>query len=363
MGDAGMNLLLACAEGRCPGFLAGGPRGWPVPRMIATLWRDRIVPAALLVMLVLAVPYVRPVFSRLAFEYYALYAPMIVLLGGLIFAIRRGLRAVRPAAERRFWDLWSTAFSFWLAQALVGLATSARPGPTATLVQDGLLVGFYTPLLLAARLTPDRSDELPPANLLRILEVAGTALFVFGFFGYFSLIPFLFDRPLLATDVPSLTFYTVLDAVVVVRFAVRLGEAASPRWRALYGWLLAGAGLWFLGDVLETLMFVEIVPWRPAGRPSDFVWWLPFVPLLVAARLRSHPFPPAAPSRRTRSWRAGATTGAIRSLRTRPLSPSPTSSSGARGRSSPRPTRPARSSPSACSSFSPGWRWCTSAAS
>ena len=260
--------------------------------MIATLWRDRIVPATLLVMLVMAAPYARPVLPPLAFEYYALYAPTIVLLGGLILAIHRGRRAVRPAAERRFWDLWSAAFSFWLAQTLVGFATSAHPGPISTLVQDGLLAAFYTSLLLAARLAPDRSDDLPPASLLRALEVVGTALFVFGFFCYFSLIPFLYDRPLLATDIPSLVFYTVLDGVVVVRFAVRLGEAASPRWRALYGWLVAGAGLWFLGDVLETLMSVEIVPWQPPGSPSDLVWWLPFVPLLVAARLRSHPFPP-----------------------------------------------------------------------
>jgi diguanylate cyclase (GGDEF)-like protein len=132
---------------------------------------------------------------------------------------------------------------------------------------------------------------MPPPDLPRALEVAGTALFVFGFFGYFSLVPFLYDRPLLATDVPSLVFYTVLDAVVVVRFAVRLGEATSARWRALYGWLLAGAGLWFLGDVLETLMYVDIVRWRPPGSPSDLLWWLPFLPLLVAARLRTHPFP------------------------------------------------------------------------
>jgi diguanylate cyclase (GGDEF)-like protein len=260
--------------------------------MIATLWRDRIVPATLLVMLVMAAPYARPILPPLAFEYYALYAPTIVLLGGLILAIHRGRGAVRPAAERRFWDLWSAAFSFWLAQTLVGLATSAHPGPISALVQDGLLAGFYTSLLLAARLAPDRSDDLPPASLLRALEVVGTALFVFGFFCYFSLIPFLYDRPLLATDIPSLVFYTVLDGVVVARFAVRLGEAASPRWRVLYAWLVVGAGLWFLGDVLETLMSVEIVPWRPPGSPSDLVWWLPFVPLLVAARLRSHPFPP-----------------------------------------------------------------------
>jgi diguanylate cyclase (GGDEF)-like protein len=206
--------------------------------MIATLWRDRIVPATLLVMLVLAVPYAWPVFPPVAFEYYALYAPTIVFLCGLILAIHRGRRAVRPPAERRFWDLWSAAFSFWLAQTLVGLATSAHPGPIATLVQDGLLVGFYTSLLLAARLAPERSDELPPVDLLRSLEVAGTALFVFGFFAYFSLVPFLYDRPLLATDVPSLICYTVLDAVVVARFAVRLGRVALAR----PVWLARGGG-------------------------------------------------------------------------------------------------------------------------
>jgi len=263
--------------------------------MLGTLWRDRVVPLALVWVLVLAVPYALPLLPPRVLEYYGLYVPTAALIVAAVVAMQRGRREIVSPAERRFWDLWSLAFGFWLLQTIVGLATSDHPTAVSTLAQDALLLGFYLPLLLALRLAPDRGPEVPPASRLRALEVAGTTVFVFGFFGYFSLVPFLYDRPLLVTDVPSLVLYDVLDAVVVVRLAGVRRATRSARWRTIYGWLLAAACSWLVTDVLETLSYVEILPWRPPGHPSDLLWWVPFVPLLVGARLRGHPFPPDPP--------------------------------------------------------------------
>jgi len=226
----------------------------------------------------------------------ALYAPTIVLPRRAHPRHPSGRGAVRPAAERRFWDLWSAAFSFWLAQTLVGLATS-RIGADLPSSRTGCSPAFYTSLLLAARLAPDRSDDLPPASLLRALEVVA---------------PPCSSSASSATSPSSPSSTTVRSSPRTyrrwssTRSSTACWSPGSPSaWRggvaALAGPVRlarGGSGLWFLGDVLETLMSVEIVPWRPPGSPATSCGGCRSFPLLVAARLRSHPSPSTRPGGR-----------------------------------------------------------------
>jgi diguanylate cyclase (GGDEF)-like protein len=116
-------------------------------------------------------------------------------------------------------------------------------------------------------------------------------------FGYLSLIPFALERPLLVTAVPSLILYVTLDGLIVLKLIWAARAAQGGRWRGLYLCLLATAALWLATDALELLMYVEIVPYRGYGHVSDLVWWLPYLPLLAAARLREPPFAGAAVER------------------------------------------------------------------
>jgi len=256
-----------------------------------TLRRDRVVQIALVATTLLALPFLLPLVTRAALQYYSLYVSNVPLILLTIAVFQYRLRRSESPAGRRFWNMWTAGLALWLAQDLVLWATAKRPGAASSLAQDALLVGFYLCLVLAVRLRPDRGPELPPRSPLRSLEAAGTVVFALGWFAYFSFVPFLHDRSVLATDVPSLVLYLVLDSMLVLHLAAAARAAAEPRWRVTYHWLLAGAALFLLTDAVEAMMLVEILPGREAGGPLDLLWWIPFFPLVGAARLREHPFP------------------------------------------------------------------------
>jgi diguanylate cyclase (GGDEF)-like protein len=261
--------------------------------MWRSLSRDGVLRAALLAVPLMALPYLLPVLTPPALEDYGAYATNagLLLLAIAVLLYRRS--RVEAHAERRFWDLWAVGLGLWLLEDLHAWATDGRTGLDLKVAQDALIAGFYMCLVVAVRRRPDRSGAAAAAPTLpHALEAAATVIFIVGLLVYFSVIPFLYDRSLLATDVPSLVLYLLLDCVLVLNLAGAARSAVGSRWRTLYGWLLAAAALWLLTDALEAVMFVDLLPWRPAGDPSDLLWWMPFVPLLAAARLREHAFAP-----------------------------------------------------------------------
>ena len=72
-----------------------------------------------------------------------------------------------------------------------------------------------------------RVGSAPAAPTLpHALDAAGAVIFIVGLLVYFSVIPFLYDGSLLATDVPSLVLYLLLDCVLVLNLA----GAARSAW-------------------------------------------------------------------------------------------------------------------------------------
>jgi diguanylate cyclase (GGDEF)-like protein len=261
--------------------------------MLAALLRDRFFQFALGAIGLLGLPYLLPLFPAAGLPAYANHFTNLALILLTIAAFQYRLGRVASASERRFWGLWTAAFVMWLAQdRLLNLARDGQR-PALLLAQDALLVGFYAWIAVAIHARPDLPTQR--SGWPRRIEVAGTLVFMFGLLGYLSVIPFFEDGALLATDVPSLVLYVILDSLICLKLAWALRHAAGPRWRVLYAWLLAASALFLLTDGIEVFMYVSIVPWRPSGSLSDLVWWLPFVPLVAAARLREHAF--AEPSR------------------------------------------------------------------
>jgi diguanylate cyclase (GGDEF)-like protein len=250
------------------------------------LWHDRAFRLALLAVLALASPFLLPGLPRSTVAYYSTYISNIFLILIVVAALEHHRERIPSERERRFWRMWTVALLFWGGQALVMWAGAGLLAASLTLLQDALLAGFYVCLVLALRLRPDRGGGPHRRDALRSLETAGTLVFAVGLFVYFTLIPLLLDPSLLATDAPSLILYVLLDGVLVLHVLANLRETTSPRWRLVYGFLLATAALWLLTDGLETLMNVELLPGRESGTPLDLLWWLPFLALVAAARLR-----------------------------------------------------------------------------
>jgi len=107
---------------------------------------------------------------------------------------------------------------------------------------------------------------------------------VLGALAYLVLIPAAFDLGSFWVDIPSFTFYVVLDAYLVVRLLDAISQSADRRWRTVYGWLLLTCVAWLILDTTEALSWAEVLPWIEAGTPLDLPWMIPLVTLVLAGR-------------------------------------------------------------------------------
>ncbi len=222
----------------------------------------------------------------LTYAYADQFSDVAMLLLTLGLGIAAG-RTAKGARERQFWYLIAAALVSWLAvRALYALISAEAWGWGADLTSDVLYLAGYLALALGMERRPDRVPAPGLRARLQNLEVMGALLFGFGLLAYFVLIPSVFDPEAYASWVPSLMLYAVLDLFLVTRITLALRQA-PPGWVRPYGLLLAFAGLWLVGDVLEGLMYLEAVAFVEPGTPADLLWHLPSLMLLLAVRSRA----------------------------------------------------------------------------
>ena len=255
------------------------------------VWRgpgqDQVVRLGLVLASLLALPYFVPLVAPNGMEVYSSAAEaVLVLFAAGAFQYRRS--RISSRAERRFFDLGTAALAFWLLEKAIAWLPLWPGRPASILAEDALLAGFYVCFVVGVLLRPDRGDDTVLFGPRTILELAGTLTFVLGLLAYFSWIPFLHNSALLVTEVPGLVLVLALDALLVLRFAWVRRAADKPRWRSIYGWLFLTAFLWFATDFLETLAYAHVLPPMPSGTSLDFVWWLPFFSLVMAASVQEH---------------------------------------------------------------------------
>jgi signal transduction histidine kinase len=262
---------------------------WQMLRRNPVAW---IAGAALAVVFV---PYLIPVLPSGALAHFAeYYADFPLLLASMAaFQYRRG--AIARREERRFWDLWTAAFGCWL---LVRLLYAALPSQYLVwwldLVVDALYMLFYLCIVLALEIRPDRPVPASLGTMRRRVEALGAGVFLFSLLFYFAVIPGILSYEAYWTWVPSMLLYVTLDVIVVARLLYLRHDSRSDRWRTIYGLIAVTAAMWMVTDAFETLTYAEVASllW-PAGQAWDLAWYVPFVPITLAALLRSHEFPRA----------------------------------------------------------------------
>jgi len=259
------------------------------------LWSDPIILSGAAVLSAIALCYLLPGIAPGVRQFVAIYLSNLLPLALTIAALLVGLDRLEPS-ERTVWRFWAGAFSLWLVQDSLGSLSVYRPSTLSSFLQDALHVGFYLLLVFGLQREPHRGGMPGAPVLLRRLQAAGTALFAFGLLSYLPGIPLLFERPLFATQVPSLILYLILDADLLIRLLdAHRAAARCPRWRAIYAWLVVTAALWIATDAAEAMGYVSLLDLPPAG-PADVVWLLPFATFLVAVRIREPVGGQAAPA-------------------------------------------------------------------
>lgn len=189
--------------------------------------------------------------------------------------------------ERVFWRLVVGCLLGWLAvRGLYLLVPYDYWGTGLDLASDILYLGGYLCLALALERRPDRNPSNGAQSKVKRVESLGTLIFAFGLLTYFVLVPSIFNPEVYASWVSSLLLYAVLDAFLLVRTLTLLRGGLEPGWQPAMRWIAVTFAFWFIGDLLEGLMYLEAIRWVDPGTPLDLIWHVPALTLLIAVRTR-----------------------------------------------------------------------------
>ena len=209
----------------------------------------------------------------------------LAFLALVLIALKRGLGSIPRAAERSFWNDLAVAFACWPVILLLRLLPmewqSAR---VPMLLEDVLWALHYLAFLLALERRAHRRNDWRPVGLERSLALPSVAIFVLGLLTYFVLIPALTDSEAYDSNMPSFYLFTSLDlylAAVLVYLAVIV---TADRWRKIYSLLALSTCSFLATDLLEAYEYGTPGWHLPAF--LTFLWNVPFVCLVAAARIR-----------------------------------------------------------------------------
>ncbi len=254
--------------------------------------RDPFVLLTLLIHLAVAAVSVFPVLSPTArtlfLEGYVLIP--ITLLG--ILAPWVGLGPFRDRRERLFWGLWSLSLGFHLVIRWVYLLVpDVNDGIRGAFAIDLLYVLFFLPLILSVLVRPDRPRGKGRGGAARGLEFAGTGILTLALIGYFLLIPRFMNPEEYLTWVPSLLMFWVLDAFLLLSLFYLRETALTQEWRILYSWLALAPACWVITEFLELAFHLTLGDTIWPITPADVLWYLPWMAIIFAGRMRVSPLP------------------------------------------------------------------------
>ncbi|MFQ5538030.1 MAG: ATP-binding protein [Gemmatimonadota bacterium] len=245
--------------------------------------RDRLLWAAVAVWVISTLPLLFPILPEdWRFTYGDQFSDVLPMLTALALIVRHARRSA--ARKRIFWGLLAGGIAAWLGVRVLYLVVPFEAwGWELDLSSDLLYLTGYLAIAFAIEARPDRIPVSAPESRLRNLETAGILFFVFGMLAYFVLVPSVFDPESYASWVPSLLLYAVLDAFLMTRVWRALRSGMQGVWARIYRMLALLTALWFLGDVVEGLQYMEVLPWTDPGRPTDLLWQLPSLVFLILA--------------------------------------------------------------------------------
>ncbi len=202
------------------------------------------------------------------------------------------LPPMRNPREKTFWGLWSLSLFFHLTVRVTYLVLpNVDYVVGGSLLIDVLYTLFYLPLIFSLLVRPDEETSEEEGRAVRLLEVAGTGIFVFVMLVYFVFIPRTFNHPEYETWVPSLLMYWVFDAFLLLSLFYLRETSPSRDWKILYSWLAIAPASWVVTEMIELQFYMD---WDGTGWPGsfwDFLWYLPWMAITVAGRVRAHPMP------------------------------------------------------------------------
>jgi signal transduction histidine kinase/ActR/RegA family two-component response regulator len=261
---------------------------------VLSVYRDGFSRVLLLAALLLWLPYflpdsplapaLDPAADKISGMAYFLQGVMLLLgMAGCLSSWSR-----RSQEERRFFGLIALGLAAWGVEQAVEYQIKAQweQDLRISLLGDSLYVLLYLCLILALELRPHARTRGAAGSRLRWLDLGGAAVMTLGLFAYVVLPVFAYDVETYLGYVPSDGLYSLFDLYLVTRLASLVISTGHPRWRATYGWMLAGASIWLVFDLSETLELLGVVTRPFSHRVFDTSWFLTPLLFAMAARAR-----------------------------------------------------------------------------
>ncbi len=210
---------------------------------------------------------------------------------GLVLAGLLTSRGGRERLEDRvFWKILTISFMIWLlAELAIEFAGESFYTVLFTLFDEILYLGFYLGIALAIARIPDGSDSsLTGEAEKRFMGIAGPVTLVTGLLVYLIVISLIMSPEEYIDGYPSLLLYTMLDFYIAIRFMRAMQSAGSERWKQQSGLFALAFYMWGLLDLMDAIMRARGAEF-PVGILLDFFWFVPFLLVVAAVRLRNIP--------------------------------------------------------------------------
>ncbi len=252
---------------------------------------DPVIWLSGLVYALVVLPFLAPILDpdRLA-AFSDNYAPAVLIVVTLVALLSR-IAPARSRDERRFWLGIAAAHGAWLAVRVLYVLVPEQT-VALQLTADGLILLYYASLLVAISFRPHLAARGRAAGIGRQIELLGSLLFALSLLVYFVLIPAKQGESVYLSAWTSFSMYGVFDLVLLASFATLWSARdLAPRWRSIYGLMLVNVTTWALLDFTEGAMEVEFIPWVDSGTALDILWFLPYAPVILAARIGAPNWP------------------------------------------------------------------------
>ena len=253
---------------------------------LGSLAQDWIVRGICIALVLASLPLLFPILSD---EWLSTYGRRLLeppFLVALLVSIRYRMRSVEDPSERRYWNLLTLGFTFWLLTLMSGVIADNLLADSEALrlsVKNGPYLLFYAALAAALELHSHGRDD-PTTRPLQILNWAGSFILLLGLLAYFLAAPSFMRDSSSGFWASSLALFVAIDAYIILRVSHLRETAASYEWKWIYTWLLIGATIWGFGDLMLLLMFEQILTDPEWGTVFDLIWPLSFAAVVVATR-------------------------------------------------------------------------------
>ena len=191
---------------------------------------------------------------------------------------------------RLFWFCITVAMVIWLITKLcLMLLLIVDLSDWVYLLADYGYFAFFLVAALAHCFYVNQSNKAKPSPITATLSQLITITFMSGLFVYLVVVPSRESATEFNQHYSSFLFFILMDAYLLVVFAIRALADEQAEWRQRFCWMAISFALFLTLDLTELLIKAKLLNMSIEGVLA-MLWYLPYLPLALAFSARQQVF-------------------------------------------------------------------------